>query len=50
MLRVHLVRGSQARIGIWWRIGYIAGGIFVAGSSLIPFFFAHRRRILDQRG
>jgi hypothetical protein len=41
--------GRNLGIGIWWRIGYIAGAIFIAGSSFIPFFLAHRQRILDAR-
>jgi len=44
------VEGRRLGISVWWRIGYILGAALIAGSAFIPFFFAHRQRILDQRG
>jgi hypothetical protein len=43
------VEGRRLEISVWWRIGYILGAALIAASAFIPFFFAHRQRILDRR-
>lgn len=43
------VEGRRLGISAWWRVGYIVGSTLIAGSAFIPFFLAHRQRVLDKR-
>ena len=43
------IEGSRLGIGVWWRVGYIVASTLVAASAFVPFFLAHRQRVLDAR-
>lgn len=41
------VEGRRVGMSWTWRVAYIVGSSFIAGSAFVPFFLAHRQRILD---
>ena len=43
------VEGRRLGVSVGWRIGYIVLSAFIASSAFVPFFLAHRQRILDGR-
>ena len=41
------VEGHRLGIAARWRVAYILGSTLIASAAFIPFFLAHRQRVLE---